>query len=247
LTNAVLYSRGVLRLAQARPREALADLLACGERQDRWGARNPAVLPWCSAAALAHAALGDEALARQLADAELSAARAFGEPRAIGMSLRAAGLVHGGRSGIALLEEAVAVLGGADARLELARALVDLGAMRRRSGQRMAARDPLRRGLDLAQRTGAVALMERARTELLATGARPRRLVLTGVDALTPSERRLAEMAADGLTNRQIAQALFVTMKTVEAHLRSIYRKLDIDSRRELASALGRAPAAVAD
>jgi DNA-binding NarL/FixJ family response regulator len=83
-----------------------------------------------------------------------------------------------------------------------------------------------------------VPVVQRAETELLATGARPRRISLRGVESLTPSERRVAEMAAEGPTNREIAQALFVTPKTVEVHLSSAYRKLEISSRSQLPAAL---------
>jgi len=118
--------------------------------------------------------------------------------------------------------------------LEHARALADFGAALRRRGRRSNAREPLRRALDLAHRCGATALVDRAHAELIATGARPRRAVVTGLDALTASERRVAQMAAEGLTNRQIAQALFVTEKTIEWHLGQAYRKLEIGSRSEL-------------
>ena len=101
-----------------------------------------------------------------------------------------------------------------------------------------AARKPLRTGLDLAHDCGATALAERAGTELAATGTRPRRPPHSGLDALTPSERRVAQMAAEGLGNREIAQALFVTEKTVEWHLGQAYRKLDVHSRRELPAIL---------
>ena len=81
-------------------------------------------------------------------------------------------------------------------------------------------------------------LAEHAETELRATGARPRRVVLTGLDSLTASERRVAEFASQGLTNREIAQTLFVTARTVEGHLTSVFRKLQLDSRNELPAAL---------
>jgi DNA-binding CsgD family transcriptional regulator len=150
----------------------------------------------------------------------------------------AAGLVEGGEDGLALLREAVAVLEPSQARLEHARALVELGSAMRRANRRSEAREPLRRGLELATVCGASPLAERAETELLASGARPRRTALSGVDSLTPSERRVAQMAAEGGTNREIAQALFVTQKTVEVHLSSVYRKLDIASRSQLSKAL---------
>jgi DNA-binding NarL/FixJ family response regulator len=132
------------------------------------------------------------------------------------------------------------VLEGSPARLEHARALAELGAALRRSNERAAAREPLREALELATRSGATPLASRAHNELLATGARPRKPLLTGLDALTPIERQAASMAAQGMSNPQIAQALFISRKTVEKRLSEAYRKLDIGSRAELATALGR-------
>jgi DNA-binding CsgD family transcriptional regulator len=99
-------------------------------------------------------------------------------------------------------------------------------------------REVLRPALDLAHRCGALALTERTRTELIAAGGRPRRLVLSGLDSLTPSERRVAQLAAAGLTNGEIAQHLFITARTVEGHLTHAYQKLDISSRDQLPEAL---------
>ena len=140
---------------------------------------------------------------------------------------------------MALFEEAVDLLGESPAKLEHAKARTELGAALRRANRRVAARDHLRRAVELATICGAASLAARAERELLATGARPRRVALSGVDSLTPSERRVAEMAAEGRTNREMAQALFVTQRTVEVHLTSIYRKLEINSRSQLAAALG--------
>jgi DNA-binding NarL/FixJ family response regulator len=148
------------------------------------------------------------------------------------------GLVEGGASGEKLLREAVTVLETSQGRLEYAKALVELGAALRRGNKRSDAREYLRQGVELAHKLGATALEERAQTELAATGARPRRLMLSGLDSLTPSERRVAEMAADSMTNKDIAQALFVTPKTVEVHLSSVYRKLEIASRAQLPDVL---------
>lgn len=159
-------------------------------------------------------------------------------PQAVGAALRSLGLIEGGVSGERLLRESVDVLEGSQARLEHARSLVELGAALRRSNKRADSREFLRQGLELAHKLGASALEERAQTELAATGARPRRLMLSGVESLTPSERRVAEMAADNMTNKDIAQALFVTPKTVEVHLSSVYRKLEITSRAQLPAAL---------
>src|SRR5207253_673597 len=131
------------------------------------------------------------------------------------------------------------VLRCSPARLELARALVELGAAQRRSNQRADAREPLREGLDLARRCGARRTAQRARAELAAAGGRVTREAVSGVDSLTPSQRRVADLAASGLSNPQIAQALFVTRNTVETHLRAIFTKLAITSRTDLVNALG--------
>lgn len=165
-------------------------------------------------------------------------ARSFGAARAIGIALRCSGLVEGHRDGIECLEESVAVLAGSGARLEHARSLCELGAALRRDGRGRAAQPPLREALDLAARCGATALVARARDELRAAGARPRRDLARGRDALTASELRVAKLAAEGATNREIAQSLFVTLRTVETHLTHAYRKLDIGSRAEIPSAL---------
>jgi DNA-binding CsgD family transcriptional regulator len=137
-----------------------------------------------------------------------------------------------------LLREAAEVLAGPTARLEHARVLVDLGAALRRSNSRSEARQLLREGVELAHECGARPLVERANEELAATGAHPRTILLRGLDALTASERRVAQMAAEDMSNKEIAQALFVTVKTVEQHLGRVYRKLDISSRRQLGVAL---------
>jgi DNA-binding CsgD family transcriptional regulator len=231
-------ARGWLALARTDPAAALGHFEACRHRQTWVQAPNPAVMPWRSGAALCHAALGDPETARSLAGHELGLAREFGAARPVGGALRTLGLVTPGEAGADLLQEAVATLHSSPARLELARAHVELGAALRRLGRRSAAQEELRPGLDLAHRCGALALAERARDELAAAGARPRRPRISGVDALTASERRTAELAAEGLTNREVAQALFVTVKTVEWHLRNAYVKLGIGSRRELAEAL---------
>jgi DNA-binding CsgD family transcriptional regulator len=175
----------------------------------------------------------DEAVA--LAEAELEDARRWGAPGTVGASLRALGVL---RSDLGLLEEAVEVLERSHARLELAKALASLGGLLRRERRPGDAREPLRRALELADACSADALVEHVRSELYATGARPRTTALGGVDALTASERRVAAFAAEGQSNRDIAQALFVTPKTVEVHLSNAYRKLGIRSRRELAGAL---------
>jgi DNA-binding CsgD family transcriptional regulator len=200
------------------------------------GVQNPAVLAWRSAAALSLSELGRHEEARSLAEDELRLARSFGARRAIGVALRACAMVGPASERAESLEAAIDVLGSSPARLEHARALVDLGATLRAARRRTVARDPLLEGLTLASRCGSHSLERRARAELAAIGVRPRRAERSGADSLTPSERRVAELAASGQTNREIAQTLFVTEKTVETHLGRAFRKLDVTSRRQLRS-----------
>ncbi len=236
----VLRSRAMLSAARGDRQAALADFLAVGRIFDALSLVNPAVSypAWRSAAALEHHALGAETEALELAWAEVHLAQQWAAPRSLGRALRILGLIEGGSDGINRIREAIAVLEASAARLEHAYALADLGAALRRANQRAEAREHLHHAVELAQRCGAGLLAERAHEELIATGARPRRLVRTGVDALTPSERRIAAMAAEGMTNREIAQALFVTLRTVEMHLSNVFRKLDISSRTQLPPAL---------
>jgi len=233
----LLDSRGRLRCAQGRFAEAAEDFLTCGRRLTDRGIRHPGLVPWQSNAALALQHLDERLDARRLVDGELEQARRLGVARALGIALRAAGLVYGGTVGVTMLDEAASVLARSSARLEQARALTDFGAALRRANRRAEAREPLRRALDLAVQCHAAPLTDRAMQELVAAGARPRRAI-SGVDALTPSELRVARMAAEGMGNRAIAQALFVTVKTIEVHLGSAYRKLGVPSRAALADAL---------
>jgi DNA-binding CsgD family transcriptional regulator len=239
----LLDSRGRLHLAQGRYADAAADFLACGQRLAARGTHHTGILAWRSSAALALLQLGEVAEAERLVGEELEGARRLGVPRALGIALRGAGLVRGGAAGLALLEESATVLGRSSARLEEARALADYGAALRRANRRAESVTPLRSALDLAGRCGAGPLAEEARQQLAAAGVRPRRAA-SGVEALTPSELRVVRMAAEGMGNRAIAQALFVTVKTVEVHLRNAYRKLGVSSRAGLAAVLCRDPAA---
>jgi ATP/maltotriose-dependent transcriptional regulator MalT len=235
-------ARGRLRLAQGQPAEALADFQTCAAMfsPDLWGTemRDVGYLHARAGAAQALLRLGERETARQVAQAELDDVRKFGAPRALGVASRVAGLAQGGRDGLELLSESVTSLRSSSALLELAHSLTELGAALRRAGQRTAAREPLAEALELSVRCGARRLVGRAREELKATGARPRREWRSGVEALTPSELRVVRLAADGRTNREIAHELFVTLKTVEGHLSRAYTKLGIGGRGELSGVL---------
>ncbi len=229
-----LYVRALIHLDQDRPEEALADATACGAKLAERRSVSPAVLGWRSLAALACSALGREAEAQRWASEEVSLARTFGAAKTLGSALRVAGLVATPGDQLGLLEEASEVLEDSPAQLDRAFALIELGAARRRHGRRADSRGPLTAGLELAMMLGADGASERARSEILAAGGRPRREALRGVDALTEGERRVIRLAARGKTNREIGQDLVVTLKTVEMHLRNAYAKLDIASRRDL-------------
>jgi DNA-binding CsgD family transcriptional regulator len=230
--------RGRLRIETGSPERGVEELLQVGETVRLIPFDNPSGLPWRGWAAEGLRLLDRNDEARALAQEALVHARRWGDPYAIGAALRVLGLVEGGKAGIAQLREAVEVLAGSEARLEHARALVDLGAALRRANQRTEARQRLREGVDLARRVGALGLAERGNEEIAATGARPRKVLQTGLDALTASERRVAQLAAEGMSNKEIAQTLFVTIKTVEVHLSHAYRKLEISSRAQLHKAL---------
>jgi len=238
----VLTIRGRVRLLLRRIDEAEADLrrvVAFGDARG-WAAPNATRGRLRLAEVLAASGRPEEALA--LMDHDVAAATAAQRPGCLGMALRRRALAQEGEEAIATLEEAVEAFEGTDLRLELGWALHDLGARLRIRGDRRAAREPLRRALDLGHRTESALLARHAHGELEASGARPRRERLDGIEALTPAERRVAQLAAEGLTNRQIAETLWVTLKTVEVHLGRSYGKLSIGGRGELVAALGLEP-----
>lgn len=235
----LLESECEVCLAEGRAEAALA---AAEEHAATVGwERNPAFLPSDALRARALDALGrtDEAL--EAAQAQVRLAEAWGAPTGLGTALRVLGTI-GRDDGIADLERACALLARSASKLEHAKALLALGAALRRARRPTDAREPLRQALDLAAACESALVLEQARAELAAAGARPRTTALTGPGALTASERRVADLAAAGQSNRDIAQALFVTPKTVEVHLSATYRKLGIRSRRDLAGALGATP-----
>jgi DNA-binding CsgD family transcriptional regulator len=236
-TEILATALGRLEVAMRRYDSALARLTAAGRLVEAAGTVNPSASGWRVHAAEALVGLGRRDDAGEMLAPAIAAAQHSGGPYELGITLRVAALIEQ-PSSLELLQESCDQLGASELRLEYARSLVELGAALRRSGRRKEAREPLADGMDLANRCGATSLVERARDELLAAGARPRRVERSGIDALTPSERRAAALAGDGLSNREIAQQLFVSIRTVESQLRSAYMKLGLSSRRELAGAL---------
>jgi DNA-binding NarL/FixJ family response regulator len=237
-TPHVLERRARLRLAQHRPALAHADLMAAAAWWQEFGIHHPGFAPWRALESEALVALDDVDGARRLAEEHLALAERVGLPGPRAAGLRALARTATAMESIELLEQAVDLLAGTSQRLEYTRALVDLGAALRRANHRDAARDPLRRALALAERGGMRLLARRAHQELAATGARPRRAALTGIDSLTSAEHRVATLAAQGLSNREIAQQLYVTRRTVETHLTHVFSKLGVAARADLAAHL---------
>lgn len=232
----LLIVRGELRRAQGELDRAVADLRESAARIGRYADRTSAGLDGRLLLAETLHELGRTEEAIEEARAALTIARAWGAPGALGEAERLYGVLLGGQRGMDHLRQATERLAGTPVRLGQARALIDLGAALRRAGRRGECREPLRKGLELAEQGSAAPLAARTREELAATGIRvPRQRI---GDPLTPSERRIVELAAAGESNPRIAQALFVTVKTVESHLANAYRKLGVSSRRELPAAL---------
>ncbi|MEW1633070.1 AAA family ATPase [Streptomyces sp. NPDC093801] len=242
--NRFLYARGVQRLAAGDPAAALHDFLECGRRQTAREVLSPIVTPWRTAVAQCRLALGGGPEALALATEELRLARVWNTPRTVGRALRVLGAATGGRRGLELAEEAVETLRGApaDAGMELVEALLAQGRQLLAAGERARARDRLREAADLAERRGGLRLLALAEQALRDGGARVPATARTGSGALTGSERRIAELAAAGRTNTEIADLLHVARRTVETHLTSTYRKLGIRRRSELAATLGHGP-----
>jgi DNA-binding CsgD family transcriptional regulator len=231
------YAAARTLIAQGRVAEGLEQLrtVAAEMRNGRVAASQ---CPWRSEMAIALSSNGEADAGAELAAEQVKLMRAFGAERELGMALRVEGVIQGGRPGMPLLAESVEVLRCSGARLEYARSLISHGGQLRRSGERQACRATLTEGMDVAGRCGASILVARAHRELTAAGARPRRVAVHGRDALTASELQVATLASEGRPNREIAQLLFVSLRTVETHLTRAYQKLDIGGRPELAVAI---------
>jgi DNA-binding CsgD family transcriptional regulator len=235
----IRHARARLALAEGDYERAHAEAIETGMRRAAQGRPNPSLAPWRATAALALAHLGRRDEASALADAELSLASRFGAPVPIAAASHARAVAEpdpGVRA--ALCERALA---DAPAGLDAIRLRLELGAALAYLGRRVEAREALRPALADADAAGAVLLSARARRELVATGLRPRQAALEGTAALTPRQRQICELAADGKGNRAIAQELFLSVKTVETHLAAGYRKLGVNTRAALAAELAAA------
>jgi DNA-binding CsgD family transcriptional regulator len=232
----ILEAHARLALARHDDAAALRDLLAVGEVAGETTQYLPVTFSWRSLAAIAAHRLGEQDRARGWIAEELEASTTHGA-QVRGCALRAGGIVYGGDGGLELLQESVEQLERSSCALEHAHSLLALGAALRRSGQHVRARSHLRRALDLAADFGAVPLAQQARDELRASGARPRRERTQGWGALTPSEQRIATLAAAGRSTPEISRELVVSRKTVEWHLAHVFDKLGVRSRLQLRDA----------
>jgi DNA-binding CsgD family transcriptional regulator len=234
-------TRGHLRFERGEFERGIEDFEAVSAEAEESGMGPGPIASASPFAAIALVALGRREQARALAEEMLIWAERWGSPSTISHVLRGVAVARGDEAAIEVLERAVALVEDSPRRLERAHALVELGATLRRRGRRADARAPLGEAFELARRCGAARIAKRANGELQATGETVRRYTPIGIESLTPSERRVADLAASGMSNRQIAQSLFVTVKTVEAHLSAAYSKLDIRSRRQLPAVLRQA------
>jgi DNA-binding CsgD family transcriptional regulator len=236
----VRHARARLWLAEGDFERALAAACETGALRERQGRPNPSWTPWRSTAALALAHLGRREEAAALADAEVALAERFGAPVPIAHALHARAVAEPDDAArVAICERALRVVGDAPAVLQRVRLRLELGGTLASMGRRIEARGLLRPALADADADGAVLLAQRARRELAATGLRPRQAALEGAAALTPRQRQVCDLAAAGKGNRAIAQELFLSVKTVEAHLAAGYRKLGVNARGDLAAGLG--------
>jgi DNA-binding CsgD family transcriptional regulator/tetratricopeptide (TPR) repeat protein len=238
LTAYFYWARGRWHNARIDCRRACEDFRTCEQLMTSAGLRSSPVFSWRLPAALAASAAGERDQAMRLIDEHLVLGRQFGLEGHVGAALHARAFIENGPPTLPILEYAIAHLEKGELKLELARALVTYGTRLRDAGRRVQSREPLRRALGLAHHCGATVLEGRAREELVAFGARPRRAVSDGAGSLTPTERRVADLAVKRLSNREIAETLFVTTSTIEWHLRHVYTKLGIKSRTEIAPEL---------
>jgi DNA-binding CsgD family transcriptional regulator len=230
------YARGRHHLAAGRRYAALADFTACGEQMQQWSLDTANLAPWRIGAAEAWLALGQQQKAAALLEEQL-AVRGLGAARTHGMALRTLAATREQCDRVGVLDRSARLLQASGDRYQLALSLADLSRAYRGVGDKDKARSAALRARRMAKVCHADTLCE----ALMATGpveaswsaARER-----SIDRLSKSEQRVAALAARGLTNREIAEELFVTVSTVEQHLTRVYKKMDVRSREDLPAKL---------
>lgn len=232
-----LHARGHHYLATGRIAAAQCDFEACGELMTRWHIDLPGLVAWRTDLAQLHLRRGDLATARRLAEEQLARLPA-GRSRSGGIALRLLAATSGQTAKLALLKESAEVLEACGASAELAHALRDLSQAHQELGELDQARVVERRATHLAKRCGfeLARVVYPQRPPAHPTGPAGRMSTVAG--ALSDAELRVAQLAAKGLTNREIAHRLYVTISTVEQHLTKVYRKLKVNRREDLSSEL---------
>ncbi|MEU2057591.1 AAA family ATPase [Streptomyces bungoensis] len=232
-------------MTRARIRAALGDLegsleclLRCGDSLTAAGIGSPVLAPWWFDAALVLAELGRVEEGLDVVERVGPSAERWGTARVRGMLRLAHGALTEGDPGIDELAAAADLLAASPGRLEHARAEHLLGRRLLQRGDAQGARTRLHRSIDVAVLCGDRLLVDQVRPVLAAAGGRLRRGTRSPADSLSGSERQVAELAAAGATNREIAEALFLTQRTVEFHLTGVYRKLGLRGRRQIADVL---------
>jgi ATP/maltotriose-dependent transcriptional regulator MalT len=233
-----LTTRARARWALGDAETALGLIFDCGRSLEESGLANPAFLPWWADAACMLAAMRRAGEAGEIVERGAVLAERWGTPRVRGLAALARGVISKGEEGIAALTEAVELLSASPARGEQARAEYLLGKAYLDVGDQRGAREHLRTAADLAQRGGSLALANSARSLLVRAGGRMREITTSRADMLTGMERKVAGLAAAGASNRAIAESLFVTVRTVEMHLTSVYKKLGVSQRADLDTVL---------
>ncbi|ADB50468.1 ATP-dependent transcriptional regulator, MalT- like, LuxR family [Conexibacter woesei DSM 14684] len=228
------HGRAGQLLRAGEPVGALREALAAGELFSSMDMPSPAVVDWRGRAVRAAVAVGELDRARAIAADGVTRAEVIGTPRTLALAGLADALTHDGDARVERLQAAALHAAAGPSPLVRAEVLLELGRALRHQRRPSDARTPLRQAIDLTRAAGATALAAEALSELEATGARRRREPAWGVESLTPREHELAQLAARGLTNTQIAERLFITRKTVETHMSAVLRKLEIGSRQEL-------------
>lgn len=237
--NYLLYARGRLRVATGETELGYEDLRSCGRRLEHHGMRFPGFAPWRAYAARAALVLGRADEAARFAEEDLEAAERWGAPRLLGAALTTVGLLRDDEEAERALTKSVETLSASTAKMALAQALTELGALQSRHGHGEKAIVTLRQAARLSRHCGARPLARRA-AEALRDARASTATAKDNEHGLTKQEYRVAVMASQGLTNREIAEALHLTRRTVELHLSGAYRKLEITGRTELSSALAR-------
>jgi DNA-binding CsgD family transcriptional regulator len=236
--NSIRAVLGFLEVSLSNYELALGHLEPAVAYLERMGAAEPGIIPCLPDQVEALVSLGRAEEAGPLLDRLEEQGHARGRPWAVAAAARCRGLIAAARGDLegsqAALERAVAEHRGVPQPFDLARTLLALGEVQRRARRRRAARETLLAALGAFEELGAELWAERARKELARIGGRA-----PAGDELTPGERRIAELVAEGKTNREVAAILVVADRTVESALTRIYRKLDVRSRTELARKLG--------